>query len=52
MNEKPKYKRKSDILTCKVTPAFKKKVEDRAESLEMNPSEYIRYLILKDLEDK
>lgn len=42
---------KTEQIVTKVTPGFKLKIESRASELEMNASEYIRYLIQKDLEN-
>lgn len=38
------------IVNFQVTVAFKKQIEDRAKQLGLNTSNYIRFLITKDLE--
>jgi post-segregation antitoxin (ccd killing protein) len=38
------------IVNFQVTVAFKKQIEDRAKQLGLNTSNYLRFLITKDLE--
>lgn len=42
---------KDEYVRAKVTPKMKEAVLARAASMEMNESEYLRFLIMKDLEE-
>jgi len=45
-------RRKAELLYAPVTPEVKEKVERLASAMGISVSEYVRHLILKDLDDR
>lgn len=43
---------KTEQINTRVSPEIKKRMEEKAKSLGMSISEYMRHLIIKDIQEK